>query len=70
MGTGDPTGHPYPRVYGYGVNPHPLVNMGDPTRLFFRLGSGYGIVIPVGIYALSSLVVTHMDHPLGPPLAQ
>jgi hypothetical protein len=33
-------GDPYPR--GYGVNPYPLVYMGDPMGLFFVVGMGMG----------------------------
>jgi hypothetical protein len=51
VGTGDPMGNPYPHgVYGYGVNPYPLVYMGDPVGLFLcrGYGYGYGVVIPGG----------------------
>lgn len=33
---------------GTGVNPYPLVYMGDPVRLFLCHGYGYGIIIPGG----------------------
>jgi hypothetical protein len=33
---------------GMGVNPYPLVYMGDPVRLFLCRGYRYGIVIPGG----------------------
>jgi hypothetical protein len=33
---------------GMGVNPYPLVYMGNPMRLFLCRGYGYGVVIPGG----------------------
>jgi hypothetical protein len=33
---------------GMGVNPYPLVYMGDPMGLFLCRGYGYGVVIPGG----------------------
>jgi hypothetical protein len=33
---------------GMGVNPYPLVYMGDPVGLFFYRGYEYGVVIPGG----------------------
>jgi hypothetical protein len=33
---------------GMGVNLYPLVDMGNPTGLFFYRGYGYEIVIPGG----------------------
>ena len=33
---------------GMGVNPYPLVYMGDPMELFLCRGYGYGVVIPGG----------------------
>jgi hypothetical protein len=33
---------------GMGVNPYPPVYMGDPMRLLFYRGYGYGVVIPDG----------------------
>jgi hypothetical protein len=41
---------------GMGVNPYPPVYMGDPIELFLCHGYGYGVVIPMGIYPLPSLV--------------
>jgi hypothetical protein len=43
---------------GMGVNPYPLVYMGDPVGLFLCRGYGYGVVIPGGYYPLSSLLGT------------
>jgi hypothetical protein len=42
---------------GMGVNPYPLVYMGDPMGLFFCRGYGYGVVIPGGY--LSIAISTH-----------
>jgi hypothetical protein len=44
---------------GMGVNPYPLVYMGDPMGLFLCRGYGYGVVIPGGYLpiAISKLVV-------------
>jgi hypothetical protein len=39
-----------------GVNPYPPVYMGDSMGLIFCHGYKYEVVIPVGIYPLSSLV--------------
>jgi hypothetical protein len=41
---------------GMEVNPYPPVYMGDPIELFLCHGYGYGVVIPMGIYPLPSLV--------------
>jgi hypothetical protein len=60
-------GDPYPHGYGMGVNPYPLVYMGDPMGLFLCRGYGYGVVIP-GRYlsiAISNLryYCHHFTHP-------
>jgi hypothetical protein len=39
VGTGDPTGDPYP--HGYGGKSIPTMYMGDPTGLFFCRAYGY-----------------------------
>jgi hypothetical protein len=40
-----------------GVNPYPLVYIGDLIGLFFCRGYEYGVVIPGGYLPLSSLAV-------------
>jgi hypothetical protein len=35
-------------IMGMGVNLYPLVDMGDPRRIFFCRGYEYRIVIPSG----------------------
>jgi hypothetical protein len=56
VGTGDPMGDHTHVGMGMGVNPYPLVYMGDPMGLFFCCRYGYEVVIPdMGIYPLPSL---------------
>jgi hypothetical protein len=43
---------------GMGVNPYPLVYMGDPVGLFFCRGYGYGVVIPDGYLPIA--ISTHV----------
>jgi hypothetical protein len=48
------TGDPYPHRYGYmGVNPYPIVDLGDLTGLFFCRGYVYEIVIPGGYLSIA-----------------
>jgi hypothetical protein len=52
---------------GMGVNPYPLVYMGDPVGLFLCRGYGYEVVIPGGYLpiAISNLVASNHSAPRG-----
>jgi hypothetical protein len=39
FGTGDSTDNSCPHGYGYEINPYPSLDIGDPTRLFFIVGT-------------------------------
>jgi hypothetical protein len=44
---------------GMGVNPYPLVHMGDPMGLFFCREYEYGVVIPGGYLPIAISSIHH-----------
>jgi hypothetical protein len=58
---GDPLGNSYPYGYEYVGKFIPVNVYGDSIRLFLYRGYVYGVVIPVSIYPLPSLILVTGD---------